>query len=336
VSEMKFGLQLEIGADQSRVPLRPRFEAFKKHVVAARESGFDGIFHGQWFVRTSTSLAQPIPALASVAELAAPMTIGTGILLLPLLHPIEVAEHAATLDVISNGRFILGVGAGYGDEFDHFEVNRKTRGKRLEESIELIKQLWGPGPVNFDGEHFKMSGVTPAVAPVQDPRPEIWLAASGDVAVRRAARIADACFIGPHVTAETVARQIQLFHEVRTEVGQPAPACMPIMREAFVAETHEAAMKMAKPYLERAYRELYMEHGQHKEMPPGEDDFDLPFEELTKDRFIVGDPDEARADVERYREMGVDYLVLHTPYFGLSDDDVENCIRLIGSEVISK
>lgn len=333
---MKYGLELEVGADQSRAPLRPKYEAFRNHVLAARDSGYDGIFHGQWFVRESTSLAQPIPILASIAEDADPMTIGTGILLLPLLHPIEVAEHAATLDVISNGRFILGVGAGYGDEFEAFEVDRKTRGRRFEESVEVIKQLWGPGPVSFEGEHFKMNGVTPALATVQDPRPEIWVAASGDIAVRRAARIADACFIGPHVTAPTVERQIRLFRDTRAEYAQPPATCMPLMREAFVAETREEAWRMAKPYLERAYRELYMQHGQHKEMPQGEDDFDLPFEELARDRFIIGDPSDARAEVERYAEMGVDYLVLHTPYFGLTPEQVERCIRLFGSDVIAK
>jgi alkanesulfonate monooxygenase SsuD/methylene tetrahydromethanopterin reductase-like flavin-dependent oxidoreductase (luciferase family) len=272
-----------------------------------------------------------MPVLASIAEEAAPMTVGSGILLLPLLHPIEVAEQAATIDVISNGRFILGVGAGYGDEFAAFGVERGTRGQRLEESVEIIKRLWAAPTVNFDGAHFHLDGVTPTLAPVQSPRPEIWLAASADVAVRRAARIADACFIGPHVTRETVARQIKLFGETRAEIaGAPPPTCMPLMREVFIAETHVRARRLAAPYLERAYRELYVQHGQHTVMPAGEEQFDIPFEALAENRFIVGDVDDARAEIERYREIGVDYLVLHPPYFGVADDGVEECIRLLG------
>lgn len=256
---------------------------------------------------------------------------------MPLLHPIDVAEEAATLDIISDGRFILGVGAAYGNELEHFGVDRKTRGKRLEEGIEVVRAMWRGEPFDHSGQFFDLKDIHPTLLPVQQPGPEIWTAANADAAVRRAARIADSCFFSPHAALPTLERQLELFLTTYAEAGRgDSPTWIPVMREIFVAESAAEATRITQPYIRRQYHEMYVEHGQDKVMPGDDNRFDLPIDELTRDRFIIGDPDQCAAEILRYVEAGFNYLVLQPPWNEVPDEEKERCIEMIGSEVIPR
>ena len=317
--------------------LRDCYERCVRQTQAARDSGFDGIFTGHYYVRYPVPILQPWSLLGALASEAGEMHLGTGILLMSLLHPIDVAEQAATLDVLCNGRFILGVGAAYGEELEHFGIDRRTRGKRVTEMVDVIRALWKGDQFDYPGEFFDLHHVRPTVLPMQPTGPEIWLAANADAAVRRAARVADACFFSPHVTLGTLVRQRELFLSTYAEAGRgDGPAWMPVMRETFVAETESEAKSLMRPYVESQYHHLYLEHGQDKVMPAGDDRFDLPIEELTRDRFIVGDPDQCAAEIARYVDGGFDYLVLQPPWCEVDDAANERCITLLGSEVIPR
>lgn len=317
--------------------MRDCYERVVRQTQLARDGGFDGVFSGHYYVRYPVPILQPWPLLGRLAAEAGEMQIGTGILLISLLHPIDVAEEAATLDVLCDGRFILGVGAAYGEELDHFGIDRRTRGRRVEEMVEIIRALWRGEPFDYAGRFFQLNGVRPTLLPLQQPGPEIWLAANADAAVRRAARIAETCFFSPHASLATLLRQRDLFLTTYAEAGRgDRPAWLPLMRETFVAESASEATALMRPYVERQYHELYLEHGQDKVMPRGDDRFDLPIEELTRDRFIVGDPEQCAAEIARYLDAGFDYLVLQPPWCEVDDAAKERCITLLGSEVIPR
>jgi alkanesulfonate monooxygenase SsuD/methylene tetrahydromethanopterin reductase-like flavin-dependent oxidoreductase (luciferase family) len=336
MADVRFGLELASGLDRSGTPMRPRYLEVVEQVRLAREVGFDGVFTPQYYVREDAPILQPWPLLAAVAGEAGDLTIGTGVVLLSLLHPIDVAEEVATLDVISNGRMILGVGGAYGRELEHFGIDRKTRGKRVEEMVEIIRLLWRGEAFDFEGQHFQLHGVQPTLLPVQRPGPQIWLGASADVVVRRAGRIADSCLFGPHSNLETLERQGQLFLDTYAEHhGGAAPPAHSVMRETFVAADTETAWRIARPYLERQYLELYVAHGQYDELPP-EDSPDIGFDALARDRFVVGSPDDVVEDLKRYLDLGFDYLVLQPPWFGVEAGPNLECIRLLGTEVIPR
>jgi alkanesulfonate monooxygenase SsuD/methylene tetrahydromethanopterin reductase-like flavin-dependent oxidoreductase (luciferase family) len=340
VTEIRFGLEISsawnLVTEQERT-LRDCFERVVRQTRLARDSGWDGVFTGHYYVRYPVPILQAWPLLGRLAAESGEMQLGTGILLMTLLHPIDVAEEAATLDVLCDGRFILGVGAAYGEELEHFGIDRRTRGKRVSEMIDVIRALWRGEQFDYNGEFFDMHGVRPTVLPVQRPGPEIWLAANADAAVRRAARVADTCFFSPHVTLETLVRQRKLFLDTYAEESRgDSPEWLPVMREAFVAETESEARALMRPYVERQYHQLYLEHGQDKVMPEGDDRFDLPIEELTRDRFIVGDPEACAAEIARYVDAGFDYIVLQPPWCEVDDAANERCITLLGSEVFPR
>src|SRR5260370_25751144 len=129
------------------------------------------------------------------------MTRGGGSQPLPPPHPLEVAEQLATLDVITGGRLVFGVGLGYRDaENEAMGLDPRERVGRLVEGLEVIERLWNGEPVSYAGKHFRMRDLRISMRPLQRPRPPIWLAANADARVKRAARLGDARLLNPHPT----------------------------------------------------------------------------------------------------------------------------------------
>ena len=130
-----------------------------------------------------------IPLLARLLAETERMRIITGIILLSLHKPLDIAEQLATLDVMSGGRLVFGAGLGYRDvEFKAFGTTAHERVQRLEENLDAIKRLWTEDDVSMKGSHFELDRATVSLKPVQKPHPPIWLGANADAAVRRAAR----------------------------------------------------------------------------------------------------------------------------------------------------
>src|SRR5262249_29290594 len=154
------------------------------------EGGFDAIWIGQHYLTFPEQFFQTTPLLARLAAEAGSMLVGTNLLLLPLHNVIDVAEQYATIDIITGGRLILGVGLGYrNQEYEAFGVERRTRAARFEERIEALKLLWAQDRASFAGSYVRFTDVSIRPRPLQTPRPRIWIGAAADSAVERAARL---------------------------------------------------------------------------------------------------------------------------------------------------
>jgi len=134
------------------------------------------------------------PSLLTLAGAVAATTrrvrIGTFLLLLPLHNAVRVAEDAATVDVISRGRFDLGIGKGYArHEFLGYGIPRKERPSRFEEGIDVIRGIWTEEPFSFKGKHYDLKDIRLTPKPVQQPHPPLWIGALNEKAVDRAARL---------------------------------------------------------------------------------------------------------------------------------------------------
>ena len=329
---MKFGLALSV-QHPPEDPQAVRFQDHVEQVRLARAVGFDSVWASQHYLSAPFTYFQPIPTLARVAADAEGMTLGTGCLLLPLHHPVEVAEQIATVDVICNGRFIFGVGLGYRDiENEAVGQNPKERVSRLEEGLEVIERLWSGEPVTYTGKHFQVKNVRISMPPVQRPRPPIWLAANSDAGVKRAARLGDAWLMNPHATLATLERQLRLLTETRRALGRPDVSEIPITKECYVAADTATALVEAQPFLEAKYG-AYRRWGQDKALPPGES-FELSFEELARDRFIIGDPKRVKEEIARYRDrLGVTTMTFRLQWPGMEQAKVLRSIRLLGEQV---
>jgi len=305
-------------------------------VRLARAVGFSTVWASQHFLSQPFTYFQPIPTLGRIAAEADGMTLGTGIILLPLFQPLDVAEQIATLDVITGGRMILGVGLGYrDDENAALGIDPKSRVGRLTEGVEVIERLWMGEPVTYEGRYFQLRDVRISLRPVQRPRPRIWLAANTDVGVKRAAKLGDAWLMNPHSTLASIERQLALFHETRRALGKPQALDIPLLKECVVAEDATTALTEARPFLEAKYR-AYQRWQQDKALPEGET-FELSFEDLARDRFIVGDPARAVDEIQRYRErLGLTELSFRVQWPGMAQAAVLRTIKLLGEKVLSR
>lgn len=314
-------------------PLARRFADTVEAVRLARDLGFDLIVFGQHFLANEFQMVQPAVAAARLAAEAGSMRVGLTIYLLPLLNPVAVAEEAASLDVVTDGRFIFGVGLGYRDVEDQaFGLEPGERVSRLRAHLDVIKGLWTGRPVDFDAPYCHLKGATMALRPVQRPHPPIWVAANNDRAVERAAEIGDTWVINPHATISTIERQMGLYRAALDRLGKPFPAEIPMMREICVADTRDEALRLARPSLEQKYR-AYVAWGQHRALP-ADDDMTRAFDELVHDRFIIGDPAACADEVRRCADtIGANTMIFRVQWPGMPHDAALRGIRLLAEQV---
>jgi alkanesulfonate monooxygenase SsuD/methylene tetrahydromethanopterin reductase-like flavin-dependent oxidoreductase (luciferase family) len=330
---MKFGL---IVAKQHPpgVSVVERFREHIDQVRAARDAGFDLIVMGQHYLSTPFQELQTLPSLARLAAEAGTMRVGATVLLLPLLNPIDVAEQVATMDVICEGRFVFGVGLGYRDEeYEAFGVRREERVGRFVEGLQVINRLWSEEEVTHHGRFFHCSKARMVLKPVQKPRPPLWFAANNNAAVERSAHMADTWVINPHAKLSILEHQMALYRKTLHEAGKPFPAELPIIKELSVAPDRSTALQECRPFLEAKYQ-AYASWGQDKALPQ-EDSFDLAFEELIQDRFIIGDPDDCIRELRRYVDaLGVNCFIFRIQWPGMEQAKVLRTIKLLAERVM--
>lgn len=305
-------------------------------VRAAREAGFDLICTGQHYLASPYQMSASLPLLARLAAEAGDMEVAATVILVPLHNPVELAESVATMDAICGGRFVFGVGLGYRDEeYTSFGVQREERVARLREALEVMKLLWTQEEVEFAGQFYTVPRVAPSTRPVQKPYPPIWVAANNDVAIRRAARWGYPWLVNPHATVEMVAEQWQGYQAALERAGQPMPESLPMMRELYVAQDRETAYVESEPWLAPKYA-AYAAWGQDKALP-GEESFSVPYQDLARDRFLLGSPEDVASEIQRYeQELGVNYLIFRMQWPGMSQEATLRQIELMGKEVIPR
>ncbi|CAA0080700.1 putative protein [Halioglobus japonicus] len=195
---MQFAVQLPV----DRIDLGAEFSSAQgitecaRHVEAA---GFNAAFvtdhpapDDRWLARGGHHSFDPFVALSFAAGCTTSLKLFTNILVLPYRNPLIVAKSAASLDALSNGRMIMGVGAGYLEgEFRACGVNIEERGQLMEEALQAMKLAWSGESFSFKGSHFQADGNTALPRPVQTPHPPIWMGGNSTAAMRRAAQYCD-------------------------------------------------------------------------------------------------------------------------------------------------
>jgi alkanesulfonate monooxygenase SsuD/methylene tetrahydromethanopterin reductase-like flavin-dependent oxidoreductase (luciferase family) len=313
-----------------------RIDEVVEQVDLMRELGYNLLVLGQHHLATPFQQPSSVPFLARLAPNAGNLRIGITVFLLPLHNPVDIAEQVATLDAISHGRMIFGVGLGYRpEECEAFGITMQERVPRFLEALELIRRLWTQDEVEFHGRFYAVPRVQSTIRPVQQPHPPIWIAANQLNAVRRAGRLGYPWIMNPHATVSLLEEQVDKYREALRTHGHAWPAEIPLVREAWVADTREKAWAEAAPYLMRKY-EVYKDWGQDRALP-SDQAFDRPLEELARDRFIVGTPDDLVADAERFKAvLGVTTLILRIQWPGMDQQKILREIRLIGESVLPR
>ena len=310
---------------------RDQLEQFR----ASQDAGFDICSWGHHYLIDPFQHFQPLPVLARFAAEPGDMKLAFGVLLLPLLNPVDVAEQIATLDHICEGRLILGLGLGYRqEECEAFGTQMSERAARSTEAMELMVRLWTEDEVTHHGRFFHVTGARPTARSYQKPYPKVWMAGMSDPGVKRVGREGHILFIGPAQSRSTTKRQIDLYHHTLQDRGHPIPDEMVIAREFFCASSRQEALKKARWGFEKKYQ-VYAQHGMQGTDPElthkvaGGD-----LETLMADTFIVGDPQECIEQIARYHDLGFTDICLRLFYPDLAQKDVLEHIELVGREIL--
>lgn len=331
---MRFGILLTSIYDAGVDP-RQQVREHEELVRTAEQAGFDLMVCGQHFLGSELRYYQPVPWLTHLAAVAPSMRAATGIVLLSMVNPVEMAEQMATLDVLTDGRAVFGVGLGYsGHEFEAFGVAPGTRVARFEESLSIVRALWSGDLVDVEGRFHSVRGARPSVLPVQRGGPLVWVGGQAAGAVRRAALLGDAWYAPPFPTHTELGALRQLFLDTRQAHGLPVDGDFPVRRELLVAPSREAGRNAALERY-RARYEVYQKWGLSGENTPMQSG-----EELRADideRFVLGTAAEcvdALAGLEA--DLGMTDFVFKPHWPGLSHRAAMEQLELFGSDVLPK
>lgn len=256
----------------------------------AEAQGFASLWLGE-HILWRTPVFEALTAVALLAGRTRRIKVGTGVLLLPLRHPTLVAKQAATLDYLTEGRLLLGIGVGgeYPPEFAACGVDVRERGPRTDEALPLLRRLWAGESVSHQGRFYQLDGVGIAPLPAQPGGPPLWIGGRSPAAYRRVARFGDgwiAYLLSPERMAEGWA-QVRVAAEAIDR--DPASLSLGIHLFSYIGPTRAAAEAAAVPALSRYYNQ--------------------PFEKLAPKYCLI---DSAPAIVDRigaYLAAGADHVV---------------------------
>jgi alkanesulfonate monooxygenase SsuD/methylene tetrahydromethanopterin reductase-like flavin-dependent oxidoreductase (luciferase family) len=331
-ARLEFGIIL--GDVPDSVGPREHLDRILRQVETAQEQGFTYICIGQHFLYRSFRWPQPIPLLAHLAALTDPhVKLVVSVLIVPAYHPVVLAEELATLDMVTRGRLIIGVGAGYRrEEFDWLQVPFRERYARLEEAVELMQLAWAEPSFSFEGRFWQIHDATTHVHPVQQPRPPLWFGAMSPTGIRRAARLGDAWMITVETPLSDVPDLLATFDAERRQHGLPSGR-MPIRREIVLAPNADQALRS---YEARAGERFlaYAERGAEFLAAEG-DRLREGFRDWANDRAILGSADEC---VDRLRDFDPERLgpvIVRPSWPGMSADAVDAYLSDVGQNVVA-
>ena len=336
MTEIQFGLMLRAqfpaGDD-----MQLRFRELMEQARLANALGYASITKGMHYSAVPWQDFQQFPFLCRVMAEAPNLRLNFGPVLLSLHKPLDIAEQIASADVMSGGKVIFGIALGYREvEFLAFGTSQKERVKRFEENLEAIKRLWTEGAVDMVGSHFTLRGASVGTRPLQEPHPPIWIGANADPAIRRAARLGDCWYVNPHSRVDTIARQVELYRRALDECGKPFPAEFPARREVFVARSRGEAIRLCAPFLGAKYQ-AYHRWGQSQAMPEGDNDLGAEFDDLIRDRFLIGSPDEVTEQIlALHRTTGVNHLIMSTQWPGMPQSLALEELQMLAEEVFPR
>jgi probable F420-dependent oxidoreductase len=263
--------------------------------AAVEEMGFDSLWLGEHLL-WSAAFLDPLAVIAAASGVTDRLLLGTSVLILPLHHPVRLAKTAATLDILSGGRLLLGVGVGgeNPEEFRAMGVGHAGRGRRADEAMTLLRRLWRERDVTHDGPSFPLHDVTLRPPPTSPQGPPLWVGGRSAAARRRAALLADGWM--PYlVSPGQLSDGRAAIEDLRHERGLEGPFETAV--HLFVGlGTRDGGAREVAALLESLYR--------------------VDLLERVGDRCLVGSAAACVDRALRYVEAGARHVVLQVAHWG--------------------
>ena len=299
---LRFGVQLSLKPPQEQFDLVRRIEAL----------GFDSVWSGD-HVSFHNPMYESLTLLAGYVPITSRLRLGTAVYLLALRPPAIAAKITSTLDVLSGGRLIFGVGVGGENpkEFELCGVPHAERGARVSEAIDVVRTLWRDTPATFKGRFTNFEGVSIDPKPVQKPGPPIWIGGRSDAALARAGRQGDG-WVSYVVQPERYAQSLDKIRSAAAAAGRKL--------EGFAA-AHLAFVTVGRDY--ESAKAVWAEALTKR--------YAQNFEPLARKYGIIGTPEQCVEAIERFRAAGCNYVILNP--IGPATQEREQVERLAAEAV---
>lgn len=350
---MQFGqfylLETPPGKDHARL-YHEAFEQFR----LMDQTGWDAIWLAEHHFTHRVEAANYYsitPSIQTMAAYAAGITerikIGTAVVVLPFHNPVIVAEDFATVDIMSRGRLLFGVGRGYQfEEFYNWGIDPEESRGRFQESLEIILKSWADGPFEFKGKFYDVRNVNVVPKPVQKPHPPIYVAAVSPSTYEWVIQNGHNVLTSFLDTYENVFELYGKYHKNAAESGNDGKLEFPLARFLYVAQSTEKARSECRDSLMWFFRTLLAEviAPPPEIAPPGQDEIyqqlkqkfsEITFEQILENHAIVGDPDYV-ADKLKWiqKNTGIDHFMGWTRIGGLDPKRVCTSLKLFSKEVM--
>tara|TARA_B100001540_G_C15765961_1_gene623969 strand:- start:464 stop:1573 length:1110 start_codon:yes stop_codon:yes gene_type:complete len=289
------------------------------------ELGFDGVWLAEHHFRDYGVCPDTLGMLMHLAARTRNIRLGTGVAVLPLHNPITVAEQAAQLDLLSDGRLDFGVGRGYqGSEFERFGIDIKEARARYNEALDMILGLWTQDDFSYDGQFYRCSELNLLPRPLQRPTPPIYVASISPETIDLCTDRALPILIDPVATFKSVGRAANTWHESMLAKGHdPQQHELCVMRSVYAAETTEKARADLEKYEAGFDRSKIVnqqsapvdpktgevaegyEYWQSRYQKGGEVSTDFRWDQLE----VAGDPERVISQISALRDFGIGNLM---------------------------
>lgn len=243
---MKFGIALPNFGKYSKK------DSILKIARTAEELGFDSLWVSDHIVIPKSHKGfgdvfyEPVITLTYVAACTTEILLGTSVLIMPYRNPIVLAKMLSTLDVLSNGRTILGAGVGWlREEFDALGVPYEERGTVTDEYIKILKVLWTEEEPRFRGKYYNFSGIKFLPKPFQKPHPPIWIGGNGKLAIERAINMGS----GWHsvgLTPEEIKERVKYANELLSNKKERAEFVVSVRKNLQIRDTSANEFKTSE------------------------------------------------------------------------------------------
>lgn len=308
---------------------------------AAEALGFHTVWLAEHHFSTYGYLSRPAQLAAFIAARTSRIRVGTAVIVVPLHHPLVVAEDIATLDQVSGGRLDVGLGRGYQHyEFERFGLELESGRARWDESIDIILKAFEGKPFSYEGKLFKIPETMVLPQPLQQPRPPIWITAQSPDSVEGAVRRGFNVLTGGFgIPLERMAEFRRLFDRAVAEVKPPEPLKIGVQRAVYVTDSRadaRAAVEEARwnmrVTLSLRHRYERVEQGRAIPVPaPNEPSVD----ELLDRYLVIGTPDTCVRQLERIQDaVGITHFNCSFWFGDLEHARVLRSMELFAREVM--
>jgi alkanesulfonate monooxygenase SsuD/methylene tetrahydromethanopterin reductase-like flavin-dependent oxidoreductase (luciferase family) len=276
---------------------------------AAETLGFRNVWLAEHHFSTYGYLSRPAQLATYIAAKTTRLRVGTAVIVVPLHHPLVIAEEIATLDLLSGGRLDVGLGRGYQHyEFERFGLELDSGRQRWEESVDVILKAFEGRPFSYDGKLFKIPETSVFPQPLQQPRPPIWITAQSPASVEAAVRRGFNVLTGGFgVPIERMGEFRRLFDRLVAEIKPAEPLKVGVQRAVYVTESQADARAAAEEArwnmrVTLSLRNHYerVEGGRAIPVPaPTEPDID----DLLDRFLVIGTPDTCIRQIRRIQDV---------------------------------